>query len=148
MTTLIPENLTPRRLYVVKRITEGATIAEIAEEMCLSLKGVEYHKWEAQRKLRIISIALLTQWALATGLIKSCYATTEMSKKCAQNIRDLEQTFAEKRSLQEKKKAKQKKPLITWKPLRANYSCPKLTPLAEDLIKNRIKIPINPNVLI
>ena len=60
--------LTSREQEVVKRLSEGATIGEIALELGLSNKTIEYHSMRARRKVGAPSIAQLTRYALKTGL--------------------------------------------------------------------------------
>ena len=60
--------LTSREQQVVKRLSEGATVGEIASELKLSNKGVEYHSARARRKIGSPSIAVLTRFAIRQGL--------------------------------------------------------------------------------
>lgn len=60
--------LTKRETQVVKRLSEGATISEIAGELSRSEKVVEYHSENARRKIGNPSIAILTRWAIINGL--------------------------------------------------------------------------------
>jgi len=60
--------LTRRETQVVKRLSEGATVGEIALELCLSPKTVEFHSLSARRKIGSLSIARLTRYALKHGI--------------------------------------------------------------------------------
>ena len=72
-----PSELTPRQIEVLKGIASGMTRKEIAMSMkdpkdpnkTLSMKTVEYHAMQLMNKLGIYSVALLTQYAIATKLI-------------------------------------------------------------------------------
>ena len=60
--------LTERERTVVKGLSEGKTVKELALEMGLSAKTVEFHSQNARRKLGSPAIAMLTRFAIATGL--------------------------------------------------------------------------------
>jgi DNA-binding CsgD family transcriptional regulator len=72
-----PSELSPRQIEVLKGIASGMTRKEIAMSMkdakdptkTLSMKTVEYHAAQLMNKLGIYSVALLTQYAIATKLI-------------------------------------------------------------------------------
>ncbi len=65
--------LTPRETEIVKLLSEGKTVKEIAAQLSLSNKTVEYHSLRARRKIGDTSIAGLTRFALtnADKLFKS-----------------------------------------------------------------------------
>lgn len=60
--------LTPHQRYVIKRLSEGATVKQIAAEMHLSPKTVEFHSRAARRIIGCPSIAELTRYALLHDL--------------------------------------------------------------------------------
>lgn len=62
--------LTAREREIVQLIAEGYTNREIAELLFISIKTVEVHKHNIQKKLKISGTALLTQYAIRKGLIK------------------------------------------------------------------------------
>ena len=72
-----PSELTPRQIEVLRGIASGMTRKEIAMAMkddkdptkTLSMKTVEYHAMVLMNRLGIYSVALLTQYAIATKLI-------------------------------------------------------------------------------
>lgn len=75
------EILTPRQLQVIKLIAEGKNRKEIAGELGLSLKTVEYHLNGCERgryspdrailqRLGTTNVAILTQWALKHGIAR------------------------------------------------------------------------------
>lgn len=67
--------LTPRQRQVLALRADGKTRKEIASELGLTLKTVEYHFHGNQdedgiyQRLGIYDVALLTQWALQQGLV-------------------------------------------------------------------------------
>jgi DNA-binding NarL/FixJ family response regulator len=65
-----PENLSQRELEVFRLLADGKTIKEIAEELCISPKTVESHKYNIMGKLKVQTIAEMTKIALRKGLIK------------------------------------------------------------------------------
>jgi DNA-binding NarL/FixJ family response regulator len=62
--------LTSREREIVQLIAEGHTNREIAALLFISIKTVEVHKHNIQKKLNISGTALLTQYAIRKGLIK------------------------------------------------------------------------------
>ena len=72
-----PSELSPRQIEVLRGIASGMTRKEIAMSMkdakdptkTLSMKTVEYHAMQLMNKLGIYSVALLTQYAIATKLV-------------------------------------------------------------------------------
>jgi DNA-binding CsgD family transcriptional regulator len=60
--------LTERERQVVKRLSEGATVKEIAIELKLSAKTVEHHSMNARLKIGNPSVAVLTRFAIINGI--------------------------------------------------------------------------------
>jgi len=60
--------LTPRQREMVRRITAGQQCKQIAAELGISAKTVEFHKASIARQLGIHSTAELTRWAITHGL--------------------------------------------------------------------------------
>ena len=60
-------NLSVRQIKIVKLLSEGLTVGEIAIQLGISNKTVEYHSLNARRKIGSLSIAVLTRFALARG---------------------------------------------------------------------------------
>lgn len=86
-----PSELSPRQIEVLRGIASGMTRKEIAMSMkdakdptkTLSMKTVEYHAMQLMNRLGIYSVALLTQYAIATKLIDlqfNAMLTREMKK--------------------------------------------------------------------
>jgi two-component system response regulator NreC len=66
-----PDDLTDRELDVLKLIALGYTNAEIGEQLFLSVRTVESHRANIQRKLRLQSRADLVRYALDHGMLES-----------------------------------------------------------------------------
>lgn len=63
--------LTPRQNEVLRLIAEGNCNKQIADDLAISIKTVEKHRQELMVRLNIHTIAGLTRYALAKGLVKS-----------------------------------------------------------------------------
>ena len=64
------DRLTPREREVLILIAEGASNKEAAMKLKIGLRTVETHRERVMRKLDIRTVAGLTKYALANGLIK------------------------------------------------------------------------------
>jgi DNA-binding NarL/FixJ family response regulator len=62
--------LTTRERHVLEAVARGATSKEIAERFGISPRTVESHRENIMRKLAIRSVAGLTRFAIALGLIR------------------------------------------------------------------------------
>jgi len=62
-------NLTPRQREVLRFITEGRRMKEIAAILKLSTRTVESHKYEMMRTLGVESTAALVRYAIQSGLV-------------------------------------------------------------------------------
>lgn len=60
--------LTAKQRHIVQQIAEGQSIKEIARNLELSPKTVDWHKAQIMKKLSIDSIAGLVRYAMAEGL--------------------------------------------------------------------------------
>lgn len=60
--------LTRREREVLQLIAEGHRSREIAEMLCVSIKTVEAHRGQINRKLKVEGIAELTKYAIRTGI--------------------------------------------------------------------------------
>jgi DNA-binding NarL/FixJ family response regulator len=63
-----PELLTSRQRQVLQLVAEGYTAKEIAGQLAISQKTVEFHKATIMEKLRLRSTAQLTRYALEHGI--------------------------------------------------------------------------------
>ena len=61
--------LTPKELEVVRQSAEGFTEKQIAHNMNISKKTVEWHKWKFYRKTGCGCIADLCRFAMRAGLV-------------------------------------------------------------------------------
>jgi len=62
--------LTGREYEVLKLISSGKTIKQISEELFISEKTVCAHRYNLSKKLDCHSTAMLTQYAIRTGIIQ------------------------------------------------------------------------------
>ena len=60
---------TPRQREVLKLISEGMTMKEIAVELNISTRTAESHKYEMMEALGVETTAELIRYALRLGLI-------------------------------------------------------------------------------
>lgn len=67
--SLVPM-LTERQREVVARVADGQTVREIALDLKLSDKTVEYHWRRIKGRLKIDCIALATRAAVKSGLVE------------------------------------------------------------------------------
>ncbi len=65
------DNLTPRQLDVLGRVAQGCTYKEIAEELKISERTVEYHMAEILNKLHLRNRAQVIAYAERKGLTRS-----------------------------------------------------------------------------
>ena len=72
--------LTDREKQVVKGLSEGETVKEIAIELGLSAKTVEFHSMNARLKIGNLSIAVLTRFAIINGL-SELFGTRRLSDR-------------------------------------------------------------------
>lgn len=61
--------LTPRQLEVLRLLARGCTTAEIANELGVSQKAVEFHRARIKRTLGLTSQASLVRFAVANGVV-------------------------------------------------------------------------------
>lgn len=64
-----PFSLTEQELQVVKGIADGRCTKEIAEQMRLSPKTVEFHRGAVMRKLQIHDVPTLVRFAVKHNLV-------------------------------------------------------------------------------
>ncbi len=61
--------LTPRQTEVLRRVASGQTTKQVARELGISPKTVEFHRGQLMDKLGVHDIAGLTRYAMQQGLI-------------------------------------------------------------------------------
>jgi len=64
-----PDDLSEREVEVLRLIALGHTNAEIAAQLCISIRTVETHRAHIQQKLRLSTRAELVRHALGRGLL-------------------------------------------------------------------------------
>jgi DNA-binding NarL/FixJ family response regulator len=62
--------LTPRQRQVLKQLSEGSSVKEIARVLEISVKTVETHRAQLMRRLRIFDLAGLIRYALRKGITR------------------------------------------------------------------------------
>lgn len=67
--------LSPREREVAALVARGLTSRQIADQLCVSLKTIETHRYRIFRELRISNRAQLVSYAIQNGLLGS-YAST------------------------------------------------------------------------
>lgn len=61
--------LSPRELEVVALVARGLTSRQIADQLCVSLKTIETHRYRIFRELQIKNRAQLVNYAIQNGLL-------------------------------------------------------------------------------
>lgn len=69
-TSSAPEALTPREMEILKHIVGGMTNAQMASELSISVKTVEWHRTNLMSKLGVHAVADLVRYALEHELIE------------------------------------------------------------------------------
>ncbi len=64
------ERLTAREIEVLRRVAAGQPSKAIAADLVISVRTVETHRANLMRKLELRSVAELTRFAIAQGLLK------------------------------------------------------------------------------
>lgn len=62
-------SLTPRQLEILCRFARGRTVRQVAEELSLTEKGAESHKYRIMHKLEIYDQVGLARYAIREGLM-------------------------------------------------------------------------------
>lgn len=63
------KNLSPRLREVLRMIAEGRSTKEIATQLKVSRKTVEFHRAQLVKKLGIRAVALITRYAVRVGAV-------------------------------------------------------------------------------
>lgn len=80
--------LTPREKEVVRLVSLGCTVKEVAAILKLSPSTVDNHKWRAMRKLGTDKIALVTRLAIKLRISKLGDKLTPAEKRRSGRKRD------------------------------------------------------------
>jgi DNA-binding NarL/FixJ family response regulator len=65
----VPGGLTGRQLEVLRCVARGLSNKEIARELAISPKTVEFHRGQLMQRLDIHDVATLTRYAVTAGLV-------------------------------------------------------------------------------
>jgi len=65
--------LTPRQTEVLKRVASGDQYKMIAHDLGVTLSVIKRYMARIRKRLKILPLALLVQYALAHGLVKNSY---------------------------------------------------------------------------
>jgi DNA-binding NarL/FixJ family response regulator len=68
-TEVTPGGLTGRQLEVLLRVARGLSNKEIARELAISPKTVEFHRGQLMQRLDLHDVASLTRYAVQAGLV-------------------------------------------------------------------------------
>lgn len=71
----LDRKLTPRQIQVLTLLASGFTTKEIAERLGIGFRSADTHREDIRRRLGISSVALLTQYATARGLVTNPFIT-------------------------------------------------------------------------
>jgi DNA-binding NarL/FixJ family response regulator len=63
------QTLTPRQLEVLRLLARGAATSEIAQELGVSVKAVEFHRTRLKRALGLSTNAALVRFAVTKGIV-------------------------------------------------------------------------------
>ncbi len=73
MTTVTPQNeaqsLTTRQKEILRLVAQGYTNREVGEQLDISVRTVEVHRFNLMRRLRVRNVAQLLRQAIALQLI-------------------------------------------------------------------------------
>ena len=61
--------LTPRQTEILRLVASGRTTKEVARELDISPKTVEFHRAQLMEKLQVHDVTGLTRYAMQQGLI-------------------------------------------------------------------------------
>jgi len=64
--------LSPRQISVLRLLTQGKSARQVADELFISPRTVEFHKYSTMKLINAKSSAELIQYALNHGLIQPC----------------------------------------------------------------------------
>jgi DNA-binding CsgD family transcriptional regulator len=67
--------LTPRQKEILRLVAQGLTNREIAEQLDISVRTVEVHRFNLMRRLRVRNVAQLLRQALALRLLPKSFTS-------------------------------------------------------------------------
>ena len=68
-------NLTPRQKEILRLVAHGLTNREIAEQLAISVRTVEVHRFNLMRRLKVRNVAQLLRQALLLRLLPKTFAS-------------------------------------------------------------------------
>ena len=69
--TTEPSRLTPREREIVQLISEGLSTKQVARRLAISVKTVETHRANVQRKLGVASVGEIVRYAIRNGIVEA-----------------------------------------------------------------------------
>jgi RNA polymerase sigma factor (sigma-70 family) len=67
-------SLTPRQKEILRLVAQGLTNREIAEQLAISVRTVEVHRFNLMRRLKVRNVAQLLRQALLLRLLPRNFA--------------------------------------------------------------------------
>ncbi len=67
--------LTPRQKEILRLVAQGLTNREIAEQLAISVRTVEVHRFNLMRRLKVRNVAQLLRQALLLRLLPKTFAS-------------------------------------------------------------------------
>ena len=68
-------SLTPRQKEILRLVAQGLTNREIAEQLAISVRTVEVHRFNLMRRLKVRNVAQLLRQALLLRLLPKSFAS-------------------------------------------------------------------------
>ncbi|MGH7206595.1 MAG: LuxR C-terminal-related transcriptional regulator [Nitrospiraceae bacterium] len=68
-------SLTPRQKEILRLVAQGLTNREIAEQLAISVRTVEVHRFNLMRRLKVRNVAQLLRQALLLRLLPKTFAS-------------------------------------------------------------------------
>ncbi len=68
-------SLTPRQKEILRLVAQGLTNREIAQQLAISVRTVEVHRFNLMRRLKVRNVAQLLRQALLLRLLPKTFAS-------------------------------------------------------------------------
>jgi len=68
-------SLTPRQKEILRLVAQGLTNREIAQQLAISVRTVEVHRFNLMRRLKVRNVAQLLRQALLLRLLPKSFAS-------------------------------------------------------------------------
>ena len=69
------QTITPRQKEILRLVAQGLTNRQIADELKISVRTIEVHRFNLMRRLRVKNVAQLLRQALALQLLPRNFAS-------------------------------------------------------------------------